>query len=113
LVVAKDQVIPAQCEGIVMARLQRQLGVENELVETCPQAPPLEGIYIAITLVQYRQEVPVRVLNATHHDQKLTRRSPLAQCEPGTLVTQTDFERQLDQESSSKIQNVKELPGHT
>jgi hypothetical protein len=33
LVVAKDQVIPAQCEGIVMARLQSHLGVENGLVD--------------------------------------------------------------------------------
>jgi hypothetical protein len=63
---------------------------------------------LAITLIQYRQEVPVRVLNATHHDQKLTRRSPLAQCEPGTLVTERDLELQLDQESSSKLQNVTE-----
>jgi hypothetical protein len=89
LVVAKDQVIPAQCERIEMARLQSHLGVENELVKPCPQAPPLEGIHIALTLIQYLQEMPVRVLNATHHDQKLTRKSHLAQCEPGTLVTQT------------------------
>jgi hypothetical protein len=73
MVVAKDQVIPAQCERIVMARLQSHLGVENERIEPSPQAPPPEGIYIARTLVQDRQEVPVRVLNATHHDQKLTR----------------------------------------
>jgi hypothetical protein len=33
LVMAKDLVIHAQCEGIVMARLQRHLGVENELIE--------------------------------------------------------------------------------
>jgi hypothetical protein len=42
LVVAKDQVIPALCEGIVMARLQSHLGVENGLVEPSPQAPPLK-----------------------------------------------------------------------
>jgi hypothetical protein len=55
LVVAKDQVIPAQCEVIVMARLQSHLGVENELVEPTPQAPPPEGFYIARTLAQHRQ----------------------------------------------------------
>jgi hypothetical protein len=72
LVVAKDQVIPAQCKGIVMARLESPLGVENGLVETSPQAHLPEGIYKARTLVQDCQEVPMRVLNATHHDQKLT-----------------------------------------
>jgi hypothetical protein len=40
LVVAKDQVIPAQCEGRVMARLQSHLGVENDLVGPSQQSPP-------------------------------------------------------------------------
>jgi hypothetical protein len=66
LVVVKDQVIPTQCEGVVMARLQSSLRVENGLVEPRPQAHPLEEIYIATTLVQERWEIPVRVLNATH-----------------------------------------------
>jgi hypothetical protein len=52
--VAKDQVIPAQCKGIVMATLQSDLDVENELVEQSPQAPPPEVIYIVRTLVQDR-----------------------------------------------------------
>jgi hypothetical protein len=73
LVVAKDKVIPARCEGIIIARLESPIGVENGLVEPSPQAHPPEGIYIARTLVQDRQEVPFRVLNATHRDQKLTR----------------------------------------
>jgi hypothetical protein len=81
LVVVKDQVIPAQCEGIVMARLESPLGVENDLVETNPQAHPPKGIYIARTLVQDCREVPVTVLNTTHRDQKLTKGSPLAYCE--------------------------------
>jgi hypothetical protein len=48
----------------------------------------------------------VRVLNSTHRDQRLTWR--LAQCEPVTLVAETHLERQLDQESSSKLQKVTE-----
>jgi hypothetical protein len=52
--VAKDHVIPAQCEGIVMARMENPLGVENGLVEPSQQAHPPEGIYIARTLVQDR-----------------------------------------------------------
>jgi hypothetical protein len=92
----------------MMARLQSHLGVENGLVEPSPQVPPSEGIYIARTLVQDRQEVPVRVLNATHRNQKLRWQSPLAQCEPVTLVTPTYLERQLNQKSSLKLQNVTE-----
>jgi hypothetical protein len=55
LVVAK----PAQRGGIIMATLESPLGVENGLVEPSPQAHLLEGIYIARTLVEDRQEVPV------------------------------------------------------
>jgi hypothetical protein len=36
LVVAKDQVIPAQCEGIVLAKLESPLEVENGPVESSP-----------------------------------------------------------------------------
>jgi hypothetical protein len=77
-VVADDHEIPSQCEGIIMTTMGNPLGVENGLVEPSPQVHPPEGIYIARTLVADRQEVPVRVLSATHHDQKLTRGSPLA-----------------------------------
>jgi hypothetical protein len=79
--VAKDHVIPAQCEKIVMARMENPLRVENGLVESNPQAHPPEGIYVARTLVQDCLEVPVRVMNATHRDQKLRRGSPLAHSE--------------------------------
>jgi hypothetical protein len=99
--VAKDHVIPAQCEGIVMARMENPLGVENGLVEPSQQAHPPQGIYIARTLVQDRQEVPVRVLNATHRDQKLARGSLLAYCEPVTLVTDRDMEPSTAQDTHS------------
>jgi hypothetical protein len=106
--VEEDQVIPAQCEGTVMARLERPLGVENGLVEPSPRARPPEGIYIARTLVIDCQMVPVRVLNATFRDQKLTRGSPLAQCEPVTLVTTPDLDQPQAQEFSSKLQDITE-----
>jgi hypothetical protein len=57
LVVAKDHVIPTQCEGIVMAWMENPLSVENGLVELSPQAHPPEGIYIARTLFQDRQSL--------------------------------------------------------
>jgi hypothetical protein len=58
------------------------LRVENGLVDPSPLASPPQGIYIARTLIQNRQEVPVRDLNTTHRDPKLPRGSPLAHCEP-------------------------------
>ncbi|XP_023713337.1 uncharacterized protein LOC111867582 [Cryptotermes secundus] len=90
LVVAKDHVIPTQSEGIVMVRMENHLEVENGLVEPSPQAHAPDGIYVARTLVQDCQEVPVRVMNATHRDQMLRRGSPLAHCEPVTLVILPD-----------------------
>jgi hypothetical protein len=86
-VVANDQVIPAQCKRVVMARLESLLGMENGLEELSLEAHFPERLCIARTLVWDSQEVPMGVLNATHHDQKLTKGSSLAHCEPVTLVT--------------------------
>jgi hypothetical protein len=66
--VATDQVIYAQCEEMVMARLETPIEVENDQVELNPEAHPPEGLYIARILVRDRWEVPMRVLNATHHE---------------------------------------------
>jgi hypothetical protein len=79
LVVANNQVIHGQYEGVVMAPIGEPLGVENGLVEPSPDAHAPEGLYIATTLVRDRMQVPVRVLNVACRYQKLTKRSPLAQ----------------------------------
>jgi hypothetical protein len=68
-------------------QIVESLRVESDLAEQSPKACPPKGIYIARTLVQDHQDVPVRVLNGTHHDQVLTRGFLLAHCEPVTLVT--------------------------
>jgi hypothetical protein len=106
LAVAKGHVIPAQCEGIVMARMEKPLGVENGLVEPNPQAHPTEGIYIARTLVQDRQEVSVRVLNATRRDEKLMRGFTLAHCGSVMLVTAPDVGQTQAQDPSSRLEDV-------
>jgi hypothetical protein len=87
-----------------VARLESPLGVENGLVEPITQAHLPEGIYIARTLIRDCQKVPVKVLNATHRDQKLIRGSPLAYCEPLTLVTPPDLEQTQARDLSSKLQ---------
>jgi hypothetical protein len=76
LVVANDQVTPVQCEGAVTARLESPLRVGNCLVEPSPETHSPEEIYIARALVRDRREVPMRTLNATRRDQKLTKGSP-------------------------------------
>jgi hypothetical protein len=48
----------------------------------------------------------VRVLNATHRDHKLTRGSPLAYCEPVTLVTAPHVGQRQTQDLSSKLEDV-------
>jgi hypothetical protein len=75
LVVANDPLIPAQCDDVVMIRLESSLGVENVLVEPSPLAHLPEGIYKARALVRDRREVPVRVLHAIRCDQKLMKGS--------------------------------------
>jgi hypothetical protein len=74
LVVANDEVIPAQCEGVVMAQLGNPIEVENGLVELSPEAHTPEGLYS-----QHSWEVPVRVLNVTDTDQELTKGFPMLQ----------------------------------
>jgi hypothetical protein len=76
-----------------MARLERPLGVKNGMAEPRLQIHLPERTYIGRTLVQDGQEVPMRVFNATHRDQKLTRGPPLAHCEPVTLVTPPNLEQ--------------------
>jgi hypothetical protein len=59
-------------------------------------------------LVKERQNVPVRAFNATYPDQKLTRGSPLAQCDPVTLVTTPNFEQPQARHLSSKLHDITE-----
>jgi hypothetical protein len=106
LVVARDQIIPARCKGIIIARLEHALGAENVLVEPSPQAQQSEGIYIARTLVHNCRNVPIRVMNATHRHQKLTRGSPLAHCEPVKLVTPTDVGHPQARDASSGLEDI-------
>jgi hypothetical protein len=105
LVVANDQVIPAQCEGVVTARVDSPLGVEIGLVDPSPVSHPSEGLYMARTVVRGHPEVPVRVLNATRSDQ-LKKGSPLPQCKSVTLVTPPNVEQPYVRDTSPKLQNM-------
>jgi hypothetical protein len=54
-----------------LGRCPLKIWLENGLVEPSPEAHLLKGMYIDRTLVWDRWEVSVRVLTATHRDQKL------------------------------------------
>jgi hypothetical protein len=108
LVVTKDHLISARCEGVVMARLDTPLGAENGEVEPSLWAHEPDRIYTARNLVQHRREVPVRVLNATHRDQNLTKGFLLAHCEPLALVNSPDLGQLQDRDAGSKLHEVTE-----
>jgi hypothetical protein len=55
-----------------------------------------------VSEVHDHREVPVRVLNATNREQKLTRGSPLARCEPVMMVTPPCVEQSLCKEPTSE-----------
>jgi hypothetical protein len=67
-----DEVIPARCERVVMARLQAPLGVTNVLLEPS-QNSSRDGILISRTLVRARPSgVLVRITNVTNQDHVLS-----------------------------------------
>jgi hypothetical protein len=70
LILVSDEVIPARCETVVMARLGAPLRATNILIEPSQKCPQ-DGLFIARALVRARPTVPVRVMNVTNQDQVL------------------------------------------
>jgi hypothetical protein len=73
---AKDQVMPAKCEGILMARSKSPLKVESSLVEQRLQAHPHAEMDIARTLDRGRREVPLRAYALLTHSEPVTLVTP-------------------------------------
>jgi hypothetical protein len=67
LCLVSDEMNPARCERVIMARLEAPLGVTNVLEPSreCPRY----GVVIARTLVRARPRVPVRIMNVSNQDQ--------------------------------------------
>jgi hypothetical protein len=72
LVEANDQLVPAQCKGVVMAQLECPLTLENGLIEPSPEAHLPEGLHCQDPAPK-PSEVSVSVLSATRRDQTLTK----------------------------------------
>jgi len=68
---AGDELIPAQCGRVVMARMEAHVVVTNVLI-----VPSLncsrDGVFIARALVRARPRVPVCIMNVTNQDQVLS-----------------------------------------
>jgi hypothetical protein len=65
LELVNDKLIPAQCEGVMMARWESPVGVGNIQVELSPDDHPPKVFYIVRGLVRGHQEVPASILTAT------------------------------------------------
>ena len=63
-----DEVIPARCERVVMARLGTPLDAIKIFIEP-NQGCPLIGVSIARTLVRAEPVVPIRFMNVPEQDQ--------------------------------------------
>jgi hypothetical protein len=84
-----DEVIPARCERVVMARLEAPLGATNVLLESS-QKSSRDGVLIARTLVRARPSVPVHIMNVTNQDQVLSEGTTIGQVEPAIWAAVID-----------------------
>jgi len=93
LSLVSDKVVPAQCEKVVMARIEAPMGAANVLVEPSPKTAR-EGQYTARTLVRVRPRVHVRIMNVTNQYQVLSDGTTIGQGEPVTWVASLDSQVQ-------------------
>ncbi|KAJ4434068.1 hypothetical protein ANN_16387 [Periplaneta americana] len=76
--------IPAGCEMVVTARLDGQ-PKRNLLLDS--QTTPIDGVYVARSLLPNQKVVPVRVLNVTNRDKEVPSGTVLGSVEPVVSVT--------------------------
>jgi hypothetical protein len=86
LTLLDDEVIPARCERVVLARPDATMKAASALVEPSMKAPP-KGLYIASTLVEVRERVPVRIVNVADRDQVLSKGTVVGHVEPVAWTT--------------------------
>ena len=67
----RDEVIPVQCEKVLLAKLEAHVGASNVLIEHS-QNCSRDGVFIAMRLVRVRPRVPVRIMKETNQDQVLS-----------------------------------------
>jgi len=103
-----DEVIPARCETVVMARLEAPLGATNVLIEPS-QKCSRDGVLIARTLVRARPRVPVRIINVTGQDQVLSDGTTIGHGEPAVWTATIDDQKPEPRRKRSLCQQLREV----
>jgi hypothetical protein len=108
LTLLNDEVIPARCERVVLTRPDATMKAESALVEPSLKAPT-KGLYIARTLAEARESVPVRIENAADRDQVLSEGTVLGHFEPVAWtapVGDQEHKSQATQRPCKQLQEV-------
>jgi hypothetical protein len=103
-----DEVIPAQCEMVVMARLVAPLGATNVLIEPSQKGSRV-GVFIARTLVRARPRVPVRIMNVTSHNQVLRDGTDIGHGEPAVWASTIDYQKPEPRRKRSLCKQLREV----
>jgi hypothetical protein len=83
-----DEVIPARCERVVMARLGAPLVSTNVLIEPSRKCPQ-DGVHSQ----NASPRVPVRVMNVTNQDQVLSEGTPIGHGQPTVWAATFDDQK--------------------
>jgi hypothetical protein len=103
-----DEVIPARCERVVMARLETPLGATNILIEQS-QKCSRDGVIIARALVRARPRLPVHIMNVTSHDQVLRDGTTIGHGEPAVWAATTDYQKPEPRRKRGLCEQLKEV----
>jgi hypothetical protein len=105
-----DEVIPARCERVVMAKLEAPVGATNTIIEPS-QNCSRDGVFIAWALVRARLRVPVRIMNVTNQDQVLSEGTTIGHVESAMWAANTEGqepEPRQNKQLSKQLREVKD-----
>ena len=108
LSLAGDEVIPARCKRVVMARLEAPLGATNVLIEPT-QKCSRDGVFITRTLVRARPRVPVRMVNVTNQDQVLDEGTTIRHGEPAVWAATIDDQKSEPRQDKEFPKQLREV----
>jgi hypothetical protein len=84
-----DEVIPARCERVMMAKLEAPLGATNVLLEPS-QKCSRDGVFIARALVRASPRLPVLIMKVTNREHMVSGGTIIRHGEPAVRATTID-----------------------
>jgi hypothetical protein len=84
LSLAVDELIPARCERVEMARLEAPVGATNFLIEPS-QNYSRDGVFITRALVRAKPRLQVRIINVINQSQVLGKGTAIGHAESAVL----------------------------